>query len=225
MALRVVLADDHPLFLRGLEAALQGEGLEIVGLAGSGRQLLDVVRQVDPAVVLLDVAMPEMDGVECLGELRRRFPDVKVVMLSASDDEQLIDRCLDAGALCFMGKSVEPADIAHALRSVCGDVRIRYKRAGAGPQPIMADCADSPLGGLLTPREREILSIVAKGGSNIEIARGLWVTEQTVKFHLSNIYRKLDVSNRTQAAHRGWKLGLIASNSEAESTAAVAVGA
>ena len=96
MAIRVVLADDHPLFLAGLEAALEREGLEIVGIAGSGQELIDVAGQVAPRVVLLDVAMPGMDGIECLVELRRRFPELKVVMLSGSDDDnvdQSLPRC------------------------------------------------------------------------------------------------------------------------------------
>ena len=208
MALRVVLADDHPLFLRALQVALEREGLEIVGLARSAREALDVVDRVEPDVVLLDVGMPGMDGVECLAELRR-FAKVKVVMLSASRDEQTIDRCLDAGALCFVEKSVEPAGIAQVLRTVCGDVQIRYKRRGVVSERAAAPPGHSSPAELLTQREREILSTVAKGGSNNEIARSLWVTEQTVKFHLSNIYRKLDVRNRTQAARRGWELGLI----------------
>jgi DNA-binding NarL/FixJ family response regulator len=135
--------------------------------------------------------------------------------LSASDDEDVIERCLDAGALCFVGKSVKPEDIAHALRSVCGDLQISYRGKRAvrrnvteGPVPAQAQ--------LLTKREREILSILANGGSNSEIARGLWVTEQTVKFHLSNIYRKLEVSNRTQAARRGSQLGLVDLTSDSD---------
>jgi NarL family two-component system response regulator LiaR len=204
----VVLADDHPLFLQGLEAALEREGLEIVGLATSGRQVIDVTRDVAPDVVLLDVAMPGMGGVECLGELRERFPSVKVVMLSGSADDDVVDQCLDAGALCFVGKSVKPEDIAHALRAVCGDLEIRYRQVGAS-LPHRVERSFSAEAGLLTRREREILGMVAKGGSNGDLARALWVTEQTVKFHLSNIYRKLEVTNRTQAAHRGWELGLI----------------
>lgn len=210
MAIRVVLADDHPLFLRGLEAALEREGLEIVGLAASGEEVLEVATQVEPEVVLLDVSMPGMDGIECLGELRRRFPEVKVVMLSGSDDQQVVDQCLDAGALCFVGKSVQPADIAHALRAVSGNLEIRYQRSSPPRQAPAGASSTSPSDtGLLTRREREILAMVAEGGSNSELGRQLWVTEQTVKFHLSNIYRKLEVSNRTQAARRGWELGLI----------------
>ena len=216
MGIRVVLADDHPLFLQGLEAALEREGLEIVGLAASGRQVIDVTREVGPDVVLLDVEMPGMDGIECLGELRQRFPSVKVVMLSGSDDNDVINRCLNAGALCFVGKSVKPEDIAHALRAVCGDLEIRYQPVGPSAPPRV-ERQDSPESALLTRREQEILGMVAKGGSNGELARELWVTEQTVKFHLSNIYRKLEVSNRTQAAHRGWELGLIEPATEAVS--------
>lgn len=214
MGIRVVLADDHPLFLQGLEAALEREGLEIVGLAGSGREVIEVTQDVAPDVVLLDVAMPGMDAIACLGELRERFPSVKVVMLSGSADDNVIDQCLDAGALCFVGKTVKPEDIAHALRAVCGDLEIRYRQVGAS-LPHRVERAFSSEAGLLTRREREILGMVAKGGSNSDLARTLWLTEQTVKFHLSNIYRKLEVSNRTEAAHRGWELGLIEHTTQA----------
>jgi DNA-binding NarL/FixJ family response regulator len=217
MAIRVVLADDHPLFLAGLEAALEREGLEIVGIAGSGQELIDVAGQVAPRVVLLDVAMPGMDGIECLVELRRRFPELKVVMLSGSDDDNVINRCLDAGAMCFVGKSVPPADIAHALRAVCGDLEIRYQQVDGSAAPRVE--RNAPAGAeLLTRREREILGMVAEGGTNAELAQRLWVTEQTIKFHLSNIYRKLEVGNRTQAARRGWELGLIDASTGAVSS-------
>ena len=207
--MRVVLADDHPLFLAGLEAALEREGLEIVGLAGSGQALLEVAGEVAPDVVLLDVAMPGMDGIECLVELRHRFPEMKVVMLSGSDDDHVINRCLDAGAICFVGKSVEPADIAHVLRAACGGLKIRYQQTEGSARPARVETQGSSAAELLTRREREILRMVAEGGTNAELAQRLWVTEQTVKFHLSNIYRKLEVGNRTQAARRGLALGLI----------------
>jgi DNA-binding NarL/FixJ family response regulator len=209
---RVVLADDHPLFLKGLELALENEGLEIAGLASSGEEVLRVVAEVAPDVVLLDVDMPGMGGLACLRRLRTEFPEVKVVMLSGHDDTGAINVSLDAGALCFVGKETTAGDIAHALRAVLastvhfgsGSVTETLNRAVA-----VAPSGANPPVDMLTRREREILSLVATGLSNAALARKLWVTEQTVKFHLSNIYRKLDVENRTQAARRGTELGLV----------------
>jgi NarL family two-component system response regulator LiaR len=208
MSVRVVLADDHPLFLQGLEAALELEGLEIVGLARSGPEVLEVVTQVLPDAIVLDVEMPGMGGVECAVELRRLHPEVKIVMLSGSDNPEVIQRSLDAGALCFVGKSVSPADIAHALRAVSGEHEIHYNtRQRTALPPDRTTTVGSPAD-TLTRREREILAMVAEGGSNAQVAQTLWVTEQTVKFRLSNIYRKLEVGNRTQAAARARALGL-----------------
>jgi DNA-binding NarL/FixJ family response regulator len=209
MSVRVVLADDHPLFLQGLEAALELEGLEIVGLARSGTDVLEVVAQVNPDAVVLDVEMPGMGGVECAMELRRLHPGVKIVMLSGSDDPEVIQRSLDAGALCFVGKSVSPADIAHALRAVSGEHRIHYNTRPRTAAPTDRPSQARGPADALTRREREILAMVAEGGSNAQVAQTLWVTEQTVKFHLSNIYRKLEVGNRTQAAARARALGIL----------------
>ena len=210
MSVRVVLADDHPLFLQGLEAALELEGLEIVGLARSGPEVLEVVAEVNPDAIVLDVEMPGMGGVECAVELRRLHPEVKIVMLSGSDNPEVIQRSLDAGALCFVGKSVSPADIAHALRAVSGKHEIHYNTRQRTAAPAERTTQATGPADTLTRREREILAMVAEGGSNAQVAQTLWVTEQTVKFHLSNIYRKLGVANRTEASRWAQVHGLLA---------------
>ena len=206
--IRVVLADDHPLFLNGLELALEAEGLEIVGLASSGAEVLQVVEAIAPDAVLLDLEMPGMNGVACVRALRERHADLKVVMLSGHDDPASIRECLEAGALCFVGKQTAAIDIARALRAVVSPA-VYFLHDNKAIGPASAGLLSPAVAPSLTQREREILSNIATGLSNAQVARQLWVTDQTVKFHLSNIYKKLKVTNRTQAARRATELGLV----------------
>ncbi len=206
---RVVLADDHPLFLSALELSLEAAGVEVVGTCGSGDDVLGLVDKSLPDAVLLDLAMPGMDGITCVTRLAERHPDVRVVVLSATDDPKAIREVLAAGAVCFVGKSVQPSDLVNALRAVTKKEGIHYR----GELP--AEELDRPVrrveqgGHGLTKRELEILRLVASGSSNSQMAKLLWVTEQTVKFHLSNIYRKLEVPNRTAASAKANSLGLL----------------
>jgi DNA-binding NarL/FixJ family response regulator len=209
---RVVIADDHPLFLEAITAALETAGIAVVGTAEDGEDLLELVSDRLPDAVLLDVEMPGMSGLECLTRLRAAHPDLKVVMVSAHDDEASIAEALEAGAVCFIGKGVDPDDLALAIRTIteaAHDVhygaRLPFGSREALPQPLRPAGSSRELA-RLTRREQEILLLAAAGPSNAEIAHRLGVTEQTVKFHLSNIYRKLGVGNRTQAAAKAREL-------------------
>jgi DNA-binding NarL/FixJ family response regulator len=204
----VVLADDHPLFLQALKAAVKSAGINVVGTATSGDELLELIATVEADALLLDLAMPGRDGFECLESLRQTQPELAVIVVSATDDEANIRRALDLGAVCFVGKSTDPHDLAGAVHVLLSDSI--HLRTGAAPENgNPAGATRDDLEGLLTPRELEILRLVADGKSNAEMAKGLWVTEQTVKFHLSNIYRKIDVSNRTGASWWAQQNGLL----------------
>ena len=206
-AIRVVLVDDHPLFLEALGRQLEAEGIEVAGTTTRAEEAVDLTGDARPDIVLLDLRMPGMDGLVALQKLREEHPDVKVVILSGENDAGRIDRALAAGAAAFVVKTASADDIAHALRAVMGDATVYYttprETSEASPEPAAPDAAG------LTRREREILALVAAGHSNARLGRMLWVTEQTIKFHLSNIYRKLGVSNRTEAAARAYSLGLL----------------
>lgn len=204
---RVILVDDHPLFLAALELSLQDAGVDVVGTAGSGAEALELVGRLEPDAILLDLAMPGMDGLTCLARLVEAHPGVKVVVVSSESDAQVIDRALAAGAVCFVGKCVSPEYLIHALRAVTCNGLIRY-RGGEPVQLRPASQADADGHGL-TKRELEILRRVASGASNSQMARALWVTEQTIKFHLSNIYKKLGVPNRTAASAAANARGLL----------------
>jgi DNA-binding NarL/FixJ family response regulator len=204
--MRVVIADDHRLMLDGVRRALEADGsFEIVGETQQGTQVLPIVAQTRPDVVVLDVRMPQMDGLACLDEIKRRFPEITVVMLSASTSQDLIETALRRGASAYVLKSVDPSDLPSTLRqAINGTV---FSTVGA---PAESDTSAVRAAGL-TERETGILKALARGLSNDEIAKELWVTQQTVKFHLTNIYRKLGVKNRTEATRYAYQQGLVES--------------
>jgi DNA-binding NarL/FixJ family response regulator len=202
--LRVLLADDHRLMLAGVRRALDSaEDIEVVGEADAGTKVLPMIARTEPDVVLLDLRMPQLDGLTCLDLIRKRHPDVKVVVLSVFSDSDHIQEALKRGAAGYIVKSVSPVDLAAAVRQAL-DEDLDHALGIAEEQGEGIAKADG-----LTKREIEILRAVAQGLSNQEIGEKLWVTEQTVKFHLTNIYRKLEVENRTEAARYAYENRLV----------------
>jgi DNA-binding NarL/FixJ family response regulator len=203
--MRVLIADDHPLILAGIKSALEdAPDFEVVAETNNGAQVLPLVSQTNPDLALLDMRMPGMDGLTCLDRIRKRYPEVKVVILSVSTDANVIQDVLNRGASAYIVKSVNPADVPSALRQALeGSV---FNAIGL-PETQVADDAAKAAG--LTERETAILKALARGLSNDAIGKELWVAEQTVKFHLTNIYRKLEVSNRTEAARYAFEQGLV----------------
>ena len=202
--LKVVIADDHRLILAGIKRSLEDDGgFDVVGEASTGEKVLPLVAQTNPDLVVLDLRMPGMDGLICLDQIKKRHPSVKVVVLSVSTDEKLIENVLKRGASAYIVKSVNPVDLPGALRqAVEGNV---FSTIGL-PDATAAGAAKAAG---LTDREAVILGALARGLSNEQIAKELWVAEQTVKFHLTNVYRKLGVSNRTEAARYAYQQGLV----------------
>jgi DNA-binding NarL/FixJ family response regulator len=212
LAARVVLADDHPLFLQALQVAVKDAGIEVTGVARRGDELLALMDAGTMAdAILLDLQMPGLDGFECMEQLRASHPNVRLIVVSATNDEEAIRRALDAGAVCFIGKSIDPTDLAAAVRALLSDaVRIGAPtQNGHGPEEPAIAVATSNGASILTKREIEILRLTADGLSNSQMATLLWVTEQTVKFHLSNIYRKIEVRNRTEASRWAQQHGML----------------
>ena len=202
--IRVLIADDHALTLAAVRDALQEDGgIRIVAEASSGRAALAAVQRSAPEVVLLDMHMPgAIDGPTCAERIRKRFPEVRVVMLSGFTDEASIRMAFRRGVHAFISKAVDPRDIAPALRLAVSDT-VYYAPPDGGPLEA-EDLAES-----LSEREATVLKAVAAGLSNQAIAKRLWVSEHTVKFHLTNIFRKLDVSNRTEAARWAHSHGIV----------------
>jgi DNA-binding NarL/FixJ family response regulator len=203
--LRVVAIDDHQLMLDAIRMTLDvAEGIEVVGEALSATEAIPLIERTRPDVVLLDIRMPQMDGFACLAKIRERFPKVKVVMLSGIDEPEQIRTALEQGAAAFVVKHVDPRDLASALRQVAdGTVFQVLGSNGESGEDSAAKTAG------ITDSELRVLRALAQGKANKEIAGDLFITEQTVKFHLTNIYRKLNVSNRTEATRFAYQHGLV----------------
>jgi DNA-binding NarL/FixJ family response regulator len=201
--MKILLADDHGLMLAGARLALEADhGFEIVGEAHHGSEVLPLVGRTSPDVVLLDLRMPGIDGLGCLQRLRARHPDVRVVMCSMSSDPDQIQAAFKHGACGYILKTINPIDLGSAIRQAVEGTA--YHALGL---PAMDDETAARAAGL-TDREFEVVKALARGMSNKAIASELWVTTQTVKFHLTSIYRKLGVSNRTEAARWALRKGL-----------------
>jgi DNA-binding NarL/FixJ family response regulator len=191
-ALNVLLADDQPLILVGLKRALEAsDDIHVVGEARSGPELLRLVERRRPDVVLMDLRLAGIDGLSCIEEIRKSWPQTKAVILSALDDAASINAALQAGASAYVLKSVNPMDIPAVLRQAADGTIYHAPAHSAAPTRN-----DGPA---LTERERAILGAVTSGLTTKAISSELWVTEHTVKFHLTNIYRKLGVPNRAGA--------------------------
>ena len=199
------MADDHRLMLAAVRRALaDAEDLEIVSEVSVGSRVLPAVRETNPDVVLLDMRMPELDGLTCLTRLRKHDPTIAVVILSSYNDEAQIEAAREAGALGYIVKTIEPVDLPAVLRSALSGRPFEVWGEEA-PQSVASNGTVE-----LSERETVVLEAVARGLSNREIGRELWISEQTVKFHLRNLYRKLGVSSRTEAARYAHRSGLVA---------------
>jgi DNA-binding NarL/FixJ family response regulator len=203
---KVLIADDHPLVIAGIRRALEhDEDIEIVGEARSGSELMQLVERRQPGVVLMDLKMPGTPAVECIQRIAETWPEMKTIVLSAYDDRPTIDSALRAGATSYIVKSVKPIDLASVLRQASTGAVFHAPpapRNGDQHQPMSADAP------ALTERERTILAAVASGLTTAAISKQLWLSEHTVKFHLTNIYRKLGVENRACAIRYALEHGM-----------------
>jgi DNA-binding NarL/FixJ family response regulator len=203
-----VIADQHPLWLEAVRPVVSELGIDVVGATTSGREALRLVVEHTPDVLVTGISMPEgdVDGIELVRQGVEKVPALRAVVLTAYSDPKHIDAALAAGAVAYVIKTAHPEDLRAAIRQAFShSVYLPGSRPAAAhaPRPTTEDLPD------LTRRELEILRLVAEGHSNTQLAKMLWVTEQTVKFHLSNVYRKLDVSNRTEASRWAQLHGLL----------------
>ena len=196
--IRVLLVDDHAVVRHGLRNLLATEAeIEVVGMAANGREAVELVRQYRPDVVLMDLAMPELNGVEATRLIAAEHPEVRVVVLTSFGDEARIAAALDAGAQGYLLKHAEPEALIDAVRSVHAGLAPLDPRAGRvlldrqGRRQVRVE---------LSYREREVLELVTEGMANKQIARRLGISERTVKAHLTNIFQRIGVTDRTQAA-------------------------
>jgi DNA-binding NarL/FixJ family response regulator len=209
MPVRVCIADDHLLILNAIRSALAlSDDIDVVGTTQSGAEVPDLVDKHRPDVVLLDGRMPGLDGITCLKLIKQAHTDIKVIMLSASEDPEQIARAFAAGANAYIGKRINPDDLASAVRQVFDGV-VYHSSAVPGEHLSPPAPAQPSAGDTLTDRERTMLEAISRGLSTKAISRELWISEKTVKFHLTNIYRKLGVHNRTGAMRYAYEHDLI----------------
>ncbi|MFC4463713.1 response regulator [Streptomyces xiangluensis] len=208
---RVLVVDDQRLIRDGIASLLSiRPGIAVVGTAVDGRDAVAKTLELGPDVVLMDVRMPEMDGVEAVAVLRRRAPECRVVMLTTFDDEEYVVQALRAGAHGYLLKDLPAEELAHAVRLANAgvtqlDSSIARHLTASLPSPGPAQAPAVPL----SPRETDILRLVAQGHTNREIAARLYLSEGTVKNHVSRILTRLALRDRTQAALRARDLGLL----------------
>jgi DNA-binding NarL/FixJ family response regulator len=194
-----VVVDQHPIWLEAVQSILERIRVEVLGKTTVADEILDLVSTHRPDVLVTSIELDnsELDGIAYMRLARERHPSLKAIVLSAYEDPEHIEEALAAGAIAYVIKTAHPDDFAAAIRQ---SFQHSIFMAGAQVAPVLAkaELVGDTRG--LTRRELEILRLVAEGHSNAQLAKMLWVTEQTVKFHLSNIYRKLDVANRTEAS-------------------------
>lgn len=214
--IRLLLVDDQRLMREGLHTLLEMEpGIEVAGEAGNGQEALDAYARLQPDVVLMDVRMPVMDGVEATRRLRQRWPAARVIILTTFDDDEYVFEGLRAGALGYLLKDVSMRELAEAIHTVmAGGVLIepsvaRKVVAEFARMAVAAPSDPQNLNEPLSEREMEILRLLAQGLTNREIAQRLYLAEGTVKNYVTNILGKIGARDRTQAALRGRELGLL----------------
>ena len=200
--IRVLVVDDHAVVREGLRVFLDlQDGIEVVGEAGDGAEAVAAAKRLEPDVILMDLVMPELDGVEAMRLLRERAASTRVIVLTSFLDDERLLPALQAGAAGYLLKNVEPQELARAVRDAHrGAAHIDPKVAARLVEHLAGDGARPSELERLTPREREVLELIGQGLSNKRIARELRIAEKTVKTHVGHVLEKLGVTDRTQAA-------------------------
>jgi DNA-binding NarL/FixJ family response regulator len=222
-----VVLDPHPLTLEAVAHVLEEQGFSVVAKTCAPTVALEAVLTHSVSIFILDITAKdaESDGLRCLADVTTAAPETRSIVLTAQTDRRLIEEAFDAGAEAYVVKTAQPEDLAAVIRQAFDHfVYLPSPRRAAAETPSSGRVGE-PAMRELTHRELEILRLVAHGHSNGELAKMLWVTEQTVKFHLSNIFRKLDVANRTEASHWAHLHGLLDTGSPLPPVEALALPA
>ena len=209
--IRILIADDHPVFRDGIRRLLdEQEGIEVVGQDNDGEEAVVLAKKLEPDLVIMDIMMPKLSGIDATKEIKTEFPGTAVLLLSGYDNEPNVLAALRAGAAGFLSKGAHSSEIVHAVKSIrmgepVLDQSIAYKiltrMVSAGDSETKATLEE------LHDRELEVLKLAAKGMTNRSIADELFISERTVQTHFANIFRKLNVGSRTEAVLRALKEG------------------
>jgi two-component system response regulator DegU len=215
MSLRLILVDDHKMLREGLRRSLEELGFAVIAEAGDGEEGVRLAAAMRPDVMLMDVSMPEMDGVEATRQIVERNPQAKVVMLTMHADRDIVDRALKAGAVGYLTKDCSTDEVAEAVKMAANGETAMSAALAAG---FLAEARKLDSGAereedrVITKREEEVLQLIADGCSTPEVAAKLYISQKTVKNHLASIYEKLNARDRTQAVITAVRMGIITLN-------------
>jgi two-component system response regulator DegU len=212
VTIRVLLADDHKMLREGLRRSLTDEGFEIVGEAENGEQAVELARSLEPDVVLMDVSMPEMDGVEATRRIAAAEVPSRIVMLTMHADKEVLTEAIRAGASGYLVKDCSTDEVAEAVRIAAkGETALSPHLAATMLDEVRRlDAPEAPEEErIVTRREEEVLQLIADGCSTPEVAERLYISQKTVKNHLASIYQKLDARDRTQAVLQAVRMGIV----------------
>jgi NarL family two-component system response regulator LiaR len=208
--IRVLIVDDHAVVREGLRAFLETQNeIEVAGEAADGNEAVEIASRLAPDVILMDLVMPELDGVRAMRALRERVPDARVIVLTSFLDEDKLLPAIRAGAAGYLLKNADPKELARAVRAAhAGEALLDPVVAARLVETLAADGGVDPID-RLTPREREVLVLIGRGFPNKRIAQELGLAEKTVKTHVGHVLAKLGVTDRTQAAVLAVRAGLV----------------
>jgi len=212
MAIRLMLADDHRMLREGLRRSMTDAGFDVIGEAGDGVEAVRLALQLSPDVILMDVTMPNCDGVEACRQVKSTSSDTKVVMLTMHADQDVLTNAIRAGAIGYLTKDCSTREIAEAVRMAAeGDTVLSPQLARSMLEEVRR--IDQPRTAeedrVVTKREEEVLQLIADGCSTPEVAASLFISQKTVKNHLASIYQKLDARDRTQAVLQAVRMGIV----------------
>lgn len=212
MTIRLLLADDHRMLREGLRRSMIDEGFDVVGEADNGEEAVRLVAELEPDVVLMDVSMPEMDGVEATRVIRSTDSTTRVIMLTMHADSEVLADAIRAGASGYLVKDCSTDEVAAAVRMAAnGDTALSPQLAATMLDEVRRLEVPSPAeeDRIITKREEEVLQHIADGCSTPEVAERLYISQKTVKNHLASIYQKLDARDRTQAVLQAVRMGIV----------------
>ncbi len=211
MPIRVMIVDDHNLVREGLKAVFeQGDEVEVIGEAGSGEEAVEMASKLEPDVILMDINMPGMNGIQATRAIRDSNPDAKVVILTMLDQEGYVYEAVKAGATGYMLKHTSSDELVNAIKTVNEGKALLHPDATAQLIKEFVNLADNKAREYgLSDREMEVLQLLSEGNTNKQIARSLWISEQTVKTHVAHIFDKLGTSDRTETVARALRSGLV----------------
>ncbi|WP_195210239.1 response regulator [Actinomarinicola tropica] len=212
MSIRLMLADDHRMLREGLRRSMTEHGFDVVGEASDGAEAVDMAGELRPDVILMDVTMPELDGVEATRLVKAANPAVRVIMLTMHADQEVLAAAIRSGASGYLVKDCSTEEIADAIRSaVSGETTLSPALAASMLDEVRR--LDAPHEAeedrIVTKREEEVLQLIADGCSTPEVAERLYISQKTVKNHLASIYQKLDARDRTQAVLQAVRMGIV----------------